>query len=133
MNFISSVLYYVYILPASTTFNSFAFLLDFTGMHLQYTEVPERGVKLEHKLQAYTTAIATTIQDPSWICHMSHTFWQCQILDPLNETMSSSYAAEPQRKFPKFLSKHFNTAINKSDYGFYVLIISWYIYINRNA
>ena len=46
-------------------------------------EVPRLGVKLELRLQVYTTATAT--QDPSHMCNLHHSLWQCQILNPLSE------------------------------------------------
>ena len=44
-------------------------------------EVSRLGVQLELQLQAYT--IAT--QDPSWVCDLHHSSWECQILNPLSE------------------------------------------------
>ena len=41
------------------------------------------GVKSELQLPAYTTATATP--DPSLICHLHHSSWQRQILNPLSE------------------------------------------------
>ena len=43
--------------------------------------VPRLGVKSELQLPAYTSAIATT--DPSLVCKLHHSSWQCQILNPL--------------------------------------------------
>ena len=60
-------------------FSFFAFL----GVHLWYMEVPRLGVKLELQLLAYTTATAT--QDPSRICDLHHSSWQCQTPNPLSE------------------------------------------------
>ena len=41
------------------------------------------GVESELQLLAYTTATAT--RDPSQICHLHHSSWQCQMADPLSE------------------------------------------------
>ena len=46
-------------------------------------EVPRLGVKLELQLPTCTTATAT--RDPSRICNLHHSSWECQIPDPLIE------------------------------------------------
>ena len=46
-------------------------------------EVPGLGVKLELKLLAYATAIATL--DLSHIINLYHSLWQGWILNPLSE------------------------------------------------
>ena len=56
----------------------------FLGPHLQHMEIPRPGVKRELQLLAYDTATATW--DPSHICNLHHSSWQCQILNPLSET-----------------------------------------------
>ena len=50
---------------------------------MQHTEVPRLGVKLRLQLPAYTTVTAT--QDPSYVCDLHHSSWQCQIPDALRE------------------------------------------------
>lgn len=45
-------------------------------------EVPRLGVKLELQLLACTTA--TAMPDPSSICSLPLSSWQCQILNPLS-------------------------------------------------
>ena len=55
----------------------------FLGPHLKHMEVPRPGVKSELQLPAYT--IATATQEPSHICHLHHSSWQCQILNPLSK------------------------------------------------
>ena len=47
-------------------------------------EVPRLGVESELQLPAYTTATAKP--DPSCICSLHHSSWQCQILNLLSET-----------------------------------------------
>ena len=46
-------------------------------------EVPRLRVELELQLAAYITATET--QDPSCICNLHHSSWQCWILNPLSE------------------------------------------------
>ena len=46
-------------------------------------EGPRLGVELELQLPAYATAPATP--DPSHICDLHHSSWQCRILNPLSE------------------------------------------------
>ena len=46
-------------------------------------EVPRLGVEQELQLLAYDTA--TVMQDPSCICDLHHSSWQCRILNPLSE------------------------------------------------
>ena len=45
-------------------------------------EVPRLGVKSELQLPVYTTATAT--QNPSCVCDLYHSLWQCWILNPLS-------------------------------------------------
>ena len=55
----------------------------FLGPHRRHIEVPRLGVQSELQLPAYTTATAT--RDPSRICDLHHSSWQCRILNPLCE------------------------------------------------
>ena len=55
----------------------------FLGLRLQHMEVPRLGVELGLQLLAYTTATAT--QDMSRVCHLHHSSWECQNLNPLSE------------------------------------------------
>ena len=52
-------------------------------LHPRQMEVPRLGVNSELQLPAYTTATATW--DPSHICDLYHSSWQCWILNPLSE------------------------------------------------
>ena len=61
------------------------FVYCFLGPHLQHMEVPRLGSALELLLPVYTTA--TGMQDPSCVCSLHHSSWQCQILNPLREAM----------------------------------------------
>ena len=53
----------------------------FFGPHLQHMEVPRLEVESELQLPAYTTAMP----DPSCVCDLHHSSWQCQIPNPLNQ------------------------------------------------
>ena len=58
------------------------FLLFRTAPEDHHREVPRLGVELELQLPVYSTAI---MQDPSHVCDLHHSSWQCWILAPLNE------------------------------------------------
>ena len=68
--------------PQGIINQSYLFIYLFIGPHLQHMEVPRLGVKSELQLPAYTTATATW--DPSRICSLHHSSWQCWILNPLS-------------------------------------------------
>ena len=53
------------------------------GLYLWHMEVPRLGVSLELQLPTYTTA--TAMPDSSRICDLQYSWWQCRILNPLNE------------------------------------------------
>ena len=65
---------------SSLVFWGFFVLFCFLGPHPQHIEVPRLGVEAELYMLAYTTAIA--MLDPSHICKLHHSSWQCQILNP---------------------------------------------------
>ena len=69
----------------SQHFNCFLFvcLFYFLGPHLWHMEVPKLGIESELQLPAYATGTAKW--DPSCICDLYHSSWQCQILNPLSE------------------------------------------------
>ena len=52
-------------------------------------EVPRRGIQLELQRLAYTTVTAT--HDPSRICDLYHSLWQCWILNSLNEARDQTH------------------------------------------
>ena len=58
------------------------------GLHTWHMEVPRLGVKLEPRMPAYATA--TAMQDPSHICSLHHSSWQCWILNPLSEARNQT-------------------------------------------
>ena len=81
------------------------FVFCFLGLHLWHMEVPRLAVKLELQLPAYTTA--TAMQDPTRICDLQYSSWQCRILDPLSKGKDQTcilmelvgfISAEPQRE-----------------------------------
>ena len=51
-------------------------------------EVLGQGVTVELQLQAYTTA--TAMLDLGYICDLSHSLWQCHILNPLSEARNQT-------------------------------------------
>ena len=63
----------------SPPFGSFVF----SGPHPGHVEAPRLGVQSELLLTAYTTA--TAMLDPSRVCELHHSSWQCQILNSLSE------------------------------------------------
>ena len=75
-------------------------------------EIPRRGVKLELQLPTYAKATATG--DPSHLCNLHHSSWQCWILNPQSKAKDrkpnphgdwlGSLTAEPQQE-PQELSK----------------------------
>ena len=60
---------------------AFFFFFSF-GRHPWHTEVLRLGVESELQLPAYTT----TTLDPSFICDLHHSSWQCWILNPLSDS-----------------------------------------------
>ena len=61
----------------------YLFILLFPGLHLQHMDISRIGVKSELQLPPYITATAT--QDPSHVCDLHHSSWQCWIPDPLSK------------------------------------------------
>ena len=55
----------------------------FLGPHPWHMDVPRLGVQSELQLLAYATVTAT--RDPSRICDLHCSSWQCQILNPLSK------------------------------------------------
>ena len=55
----------------------------FLGPHLKHREVSRLRVETEQQLPAYLTA--TAMPDPSCICNLLYSSWQCQIPNPLSE------------------------------------------------
>ena len=59
-------------------FSGFFVLFCFLRLHM---DVPRLGVKSELQLPAYITT--TGMGDPSRVCGLHHSSWQCQIANPL--------------------------------------------------
>ena len=55
----------------------------FLGLHLWHMEISKLGVERELQLLAY--AIGKAMLDPSCICSLHCSLWQCQILTLLCE------------------------------------------------
>ena len=60
----------------------------FLQLHLQHMEVPRLEVQSELQLLAYAT---TTALDPSHICDLPHSSWQCRILNPLSKAKDQAH------------------------------------------
>ena len=79
-------------------------------------KVPRLGVELELKQPAYTTPTATS--DPSCICDLHPSSWQCQILNPPSEARDRTRIlarilvgfvnTEPRRDLPSPKSYYLN-------------------------
>ena len=52
-------------------------------------DVPRLGVQFELWLPAYATAIA--MPDPSHVCDLHHSSWQCWILNPLSKARNHTH------------------------------------------
>ena len=61
----------------------FFFFFFFLGLDPWHMKVPRLGVQSELQLLVYATTTATP--DPSHICELHHSPWQCGILNPLSE------------------------------------------------
>ena len=61
----------------------FLFVFCFLGLNFWHIGVLRLGVGSKAQPLAYTTA--TAAWDPSCVCHLSYSSWQCQVLNPLIE------------------------------------------------
>ena len=52
-------------------------------------EVSRRGLVSELQLPVYATVTAT--QNPSYVCDLHHSSWQCQILNPLSKARDQTH------------------------------------------
>ena len=57
-------------------------------VQIQFMVVPRLGAELELQPPGYTTA--TAMPDPSSVCHLHHSSWQCQILLPTEQGQESN-------------------------------------------
>ena len=62
-------------------FFNFLSFFPLLGLLPWHVEVPTLGVELELSLPAYATAT----WDPSSVCHLHHSSWQCRNLNPLRK------------------------------------------------
>ena len=67
----------------------FIYFLLFRATPGRHMEVPRLGVYSELQMLAYTTATATS--DPSHICDLHHSSWQCWILNPLSKAKDRTW------------------------------------------
>ena len=65
----------------------FCLFVCFLWPHPHHMEVPTIGIKSALQLPAY----ATGTQDPSRVCSLHHSSWQCQILNPLSEARDRAH------------------------------------------
>ena len=65
---------------------------------MQHMEVPRLGIKSELQLPAYTTATATW--DPSQVCYLHHSSWQCWIFNQLSEARNGTEFNENRSQVP---------------------------------
>ena len=72
--------------------------LSLSGPHSQHMAVPRLGVKLEPQLPATATATATATRDPSCVCDLHHSSWQCQIPNPLSEARDRTHILTDTRQ-----------------------------------
>ena len=63
------------------------FFFFFLGPNLQYMEVPRLGVESELSLPVYATAM----RDPSHVCELHHSSWQCWNPNPLREARDRTH------------------------------------------
>ena len=77
-------------IPAIQTLNKYTLfifiiiiIICFLWLHLRHMEIPRLGVELELQQPAYTIAIA--MWDPSHICDLHQSSWQCERLNPMSE------------------------------------------------
>ena len=77
------LLSYLYMAERVRELFSFSFLFVFLGPHKWHMEVSRLGVKSELQLLAHTTTRA--ILDPSCVCNLQYSSWQCWIPYTLSE------------------------------------------------
>ena len=90
------LVYPPYLPSAGWFFVWFFFFSVFLERHLWHMEVPRIGVESELQPTAYTTAI--TMGDPSCICNLHRSSWQCRILNPLSEARDQNCVLGSSRR-----------------------------------
>ena len=76
----------------------YRYFFFFLQPHLQNMEVPGPRVELELQLPAHTTVTATP--NPSHICDLHRSLWQCRILHPLSEARDGTTSSPTLCRFP---------------------------------
>ena len=66
-----------------------SFFLSFLGPHPRHTEVLRLGV--EPVLQPLAYAVATAMWNPSSVCDLHHSSWQCWVLNPLIKARDQTF------------------------------------------
>ena len=102
-------------------------LFCFLGPRLRYMEVPRLGVDLELQLPVYATA--TAMPDPSHVCDLQHSSWQCQsLINPLSDARNQTHNLIVPSQI-RFLCATMGTPIT------YILLIllEWSIYFLPNT
>jgi len=90
-------------------------LFGFLGQHLQHMEVRRLRAESELQLLIYTTATATP--DPSHVCNLHHSSWQCQILNPLSKARDQIWVFTDTSR----VSYHWATTGNRTLYLVYYI------------
>ena len=83
------------------------FSFFFLGPHPQHMEVPRLRVKSELQLPTYTTA--TEMQDPSRVCGLHHSSWQCWILNPQSKASDQTWILMDASQIRNLLSHNGNS------------------------
>ena len=104
------------------------FFFCFLGPHLRHMEVPRLRVELELQLLAYATATATW--DPSRICKLYHSLWQCQILNSLAKARNQTWILMDSSWVGNLLSHNRNSKVFNFDvqfvyFFFLLLLVLW--------
>ena len=85
----------------------FFFFFFFLGLYLWYMEVPRLRVQSELQLPTYATATATP--DPSGICDLHHSSWQCRVLNLLSKAREGTRILVATSWVPNPLSHNRNS------------------------
>ena len=66
-------------------------------------------LEVELELQLPTCATATVTRDPSHVCYLHHSSWQCRILNPLSEARDQTHIFMDSSPVGKALSHSGNS------------------------
>ena len=84
-----------------------------TATHAAYGSSWVRG---QIRAAAEDYATATAILDPSHICSLNHSFWQCQILNPLSEARDQTHILMDTSQVLNLLSHSGNSCATHFEY-----------------